>query len=264
MIPPTPPAPTGADSTCAAPRSRPAASPRSCSPSPRPPARAGSRPRPSWSAAPGSPGSSPSCSPSGTPPSRSCGSSAWPTAASAAASDDAGRGRRAVRHLPARLAAHAERARHRPAGDRARFLPLAIALAAGVHVGNRVLMHAGVRVPMAIGFAATAAGMLLLSSAGAGGSYLAGVLPGMLVAGLGLGVVLVCVSVSVMTGAKPRRDRDALRPEHHRPRDRRHDRHRRPRDDRRRLADRLGHGLLGSATPSSPSRAVRRGRTDRA
>ena len=55
---------------------------------------------------------------------------------------------------------------------------------------------------MAAGFAATAAGMLLLSGADADGSYLADVLPGMLVAGLGLGLVLVSVSVSVMTGAE--------------------------------------------------------------
>jgi hypothetical protein len=54
---------------------------------------------------------------------------------------------------------------------------------------------------MAAGFATAAGGMLLLSGAGAGGSYLGDVLPGMLVAGLGLGVVLVGVSVSVMTGA---------------------------------------------------------------
>src|SRR5215203_3379620 len=66
------------------------------------------------------------------------------------------------------------------------FLPLAIALAAGVHAGSHVMMHAGVRVPMAAGFAATAAGMLLLSGVDAHG----------------LGLVLVSVSVSVMTGAK--------------------------------------------------------------
>src|SRR4051812_44113115 len=81
------------------------------------------------------------------------------------------------------------------------FLPLAVALAAGVHVGQHVLHHAGLRLPMAAGFATAAGGMLLLSVAGAGGSYLADVLPGMLVTGLGLGVVLVSVSVSVMTGA---------------------------------------------------------------
>jgi predicted MFS family arabinose efflux permease len=81
------------------------------------------------------------------------------------------------------------------------FLPLAVALATGVHVGRHVLEHAGLRLPMAAGFATAAGGLLLLAGAGAGGSYLADVLPGMFVTGLGLGVVLVSVSVSVMTGA---------------------------------------------------------------
>ena len=82
------------------------------------------------------------------------------------------------------------------------FLPLAVALAGGVHAGSHVLNHAGVRVPMATGFAVAALGTLLLSAADGHGSYFSDVLPGMLIAGLGLGVVLVCVSVSVMTGAK--------------------------------------------------------------
>jgi EmrB/QacA subfamily drug resistance transporter len=81
------------------------------------------------------------------------------------------------------------------------FLPLAVALAAGVHVGSRVMTHAGVRAPMVAGFAAAAAGLLLLSEADIGGSYLTDLLPGMLIAGIGLGLVLVSVSVSVMTGA---------------------------------------------------------------
>ena len=81
------------------------------------------------------------------------------------------------------------------------FLPLAVALAAGVHVGSHVMTHAGVRVPMAAGFAGAAAGLLLLSAADIGGSYFTAVLPGMLIAGVGLGLVLVSVSVSVMTGA---------------------------------------------------------------
>lgn len=82
------------------------------------------------------------------------------------------------------------------------FLPLAIALAAGVHVGSHVVTHAGVRIPMASGFAIAAGGMLLLSGADAQGGYLSDVLPGMLVAGLGLGKVLVAVAVSIMTGAR--------------------------------------------------------------
>jgi EmrB/QacA subfamily drug resistance transporter len=81
------------------------------------------------------------------------------------------------------------------------FLPLAIAIAAGVHTGSHAVTHAGVRIPMAFGFAVTAAGMFLLSGVDTGGSYLADVLPEMIVAGLGLGLILVCVSVSVMTGA---------------------------------------------------------------
>jgi EmrB/QacA subfamily drug resistance transporter len=82
------------------------------------------------------------------------------------------------------------------------FLPLAVATGAGAHVGSRLVSRAGVRVPMAGGFAVTAVGMLLLTGVDTGGSYVIDVLPGMLVAGLGLGVVLVSVAVSVLTGAK--------------------------------------------------------------
>jgi EmrB/QacA subfamily drug resistance transporter len=81
------------------------------------------------------------------------------------------------------------------------FLPLATAIVVGVHVAQHVIHHAGVRVPLAAGFAVTAAGMVLLSGVDARGSYLADVLPGMLVAGVGLGLVLVPVAVAVLTGA---------------------------------------------------------------
>lgn len=83
------------------------------------------------------------------------------------------------------------------------FLPLAIAIGAGVHVGSHVVTQAGVRIPMAAGFAVVSAGAFLLAGVGAGGTYVADVLPGMLVTGVGLGVVLVCVAVSVMTGGRP-------------------------------------------------------------
>lgn len=81
------------------------------------------------------------------------------------------------------------------------FLPFAAAIGLGVHAAGHVISHGGVRVPLAGGFAVTAAGMLLLSGVSASGSYATDVLPGMLVAGLGLGVVLVSVSVSLLTGA---------------------------------------------------------------
>jgi EmrB/QacA subfamily drug resistance transporter len=82
------------------------------------------------------------------------------------------------------------------------FLPLAIATGAGAHVGSQLISRGGVRIPMAAGFAVTALGMLLLTGVDAEGSYLSDVLPGMLVSGLGLGVVLVSVAVSVLTGAR--------------------------------------------------------------
>src|SRR4051794_21420552 len=81
------------------------------------------------------------------------------------------------------------------------FLPFAVAIGAGVHIGSQVVTHAGVRIPLAAGFAIAAAGMLLLSGVGANGSYVADVLPGMLAAGIGLGIFLVPVSASVLTGA---------------------------------------------------------------
>jgi EmrB/QacA subfamily drug resistance transporter len=81
------------------------------------------------------------------------------------------------------------------------FLPFAVAIGAGVHAAGHLIAHAGVRLPLAAGFAIAAAGMLLLSGVSAHGSYAADVLPGMLVAGIGLGIILVSVSVSVLTGA---------------------------------------------------------------
>jgi EmrB/QacA subfamily drug resistance transporter len=82
------------------------------------------------------------------------------------------------------------------------FLPLAVAAGAGAHAGSHLIAKAGVRLPMAAGFTVAAGGTLLLSGVDSGGSYLADVLPGVVVAGLGLGVVLVAVGVAVLTGAR--------------------------------------------------------------
>ncbi len=81
------------------------------------------------------------------------------------------------------------------------FLPFAMAIGAGVHVAGHAIRRGGVRVPLAAGFAIAAAGMLLLSGVSTGGSYVGDVLPGMLIAGVGLGVILVSVSVAVLTTA---------------------------------------------------------------
>lgn len=81
------------------------------------------------------------------------------------------------------------------------FLPLALVTGASVHVGTRLVNQHGVRVPLAAGFATTAAGMFLLTGASSSGSYFSDLLPGMLIAGAGLGIVLVSVAISVLAGA---------------------------------------------------------------
>jgi EmrB/QacA subfamily drug resistance transporter len=81
------------------------------------------------------------------------------------------------------------------------FLPIAVAAGLGAHAGSHIVGHAGLRRSMTMAFALTAVGTLLLSGVGAGGSYVADVLPGMVVAGLGLGIALVSVALAVLTGA---------------------------------------------------------------
>jgi EmrB/QacA subfamily drug resistance transporter len=80
------------------------------------------------------------------------------------------------------------------------FVPMAIAVGAGAHVGGHVIGHGGVRVPMAVALGVTAGGLLLLAGVETSGSYLADLLPGMLVTGVGMGVALVAVSSSVLIG----------------------------------------------------------------
>ncbi|MFN8216580.1 MAG: MFS transporter [Solirubrobacterales bacterium] len=81
------------------------------------------------------------------------------------------------------------------------FLPMAVIIGLGAHLGSHLVGHAGPRITMASAFALVAVGMLLLSGVDSGGSYLGDVLPGMLVAGLGLGIALVAIALSVLTGA---------------------------------------------------------------
>jgi EmrB/QacA subfamily drug resistance transporter len=82
------------------------------------------------------------------------------------------------------------------------FIPLALAAGVGAHAGGRLVNRAGVRMPLVAAFAVTAVGMALLSTVESDGSYLRDVLPGMLIAGLGLGVALVSVSVAMLTGVR--------------------------------------------------------------
>jgi MFS family permease len=83
------------------------------------------------------------------------------------------------------------------------FIPLAVSAGIGAHVAGHAVAKHGVRGPLAAAFALAAIGMFLLSGAGQSGSYLADLLPGMLIAGLGLGVAVVTVAMSVLAGARP-------------------------------------------------------------
>jgi EmrB/QacA subfamily drug resistance transporter len=82
------------------------------------------------------------------------------------------------------------------------FIPLAVAAGVGAHAAGHVVARHGVRTPLASAFAIAAAGMALLAHVGENGTYLRNVLPGMLVAGFGLGIAVVSVSIAILTGAR--------------------------------------------------------------
>jgi EmrB/QacA subfamily drug resistance transporter len=82
------------------------------------------------------------------------------------------------------------------------FIPLAMAAGIGAHAAGHIVSHHGVRGPLTGAFAVTAGGMTLLAHVGEAGSYFRDVLPGMLVAGAGLGVAVVSVSIAILTGAR--------------------------------------------------------------
>jgi EmrB/QacA subfamily drug resistance transporter len=82
------------------------------------------------------------------------------------------------------------------------FIPLALAAGVGAHASGHIVGKHGVRGPLAGAFLVAALGMTLLAHVGENGSYVRDVLPGMLVAGLGLGVAIVSVSIAVLTGAR--------------------------------------------------------------
>jgi EmrB/QacA subfamily drug resistance transporter len=82
------------------------------------------------------------------------------------------------------------------------FIPLALAAGVGAHGAGHIVGRHGVRVPLAAAFAIATAGMILLAHVGADGTYLRDVLPGMLVAGFGLGIAVVSVSIAILTDAR--------------------------------------------------------------
>jgi EmrB/QacA subfamily drug resistance transporter len=82
------------------------------------------------------------------------------------------------------------------------FIPLALSAGIGAHAAGHLIARHGVRGPLAAAFAVAAVGMIVLSRVGESGSYVRDVLPGMLIAGTGLGVAMVSVSVAILTGTR--------------------------------------------------------------
>ncbi len=78
------------------------------------------------------------------------------------------------------------------------FLPLAAAITLGAAVASKLLPRTGPRFLIATGLLVSAAGALLLSTANAGATYVADVLPGFLVLGIGVGPMFVAISVGAM------------------------------------------------------------------
>ena len=199
---PTPGSRAGTVSTCAALCLQRRASARSSSRSRRPRAQAGPQPRRSCSASAVSPVSPPSQPSSSAPTRRSSGRSSRRSRCRRRRRPDACRNRLDLRPLPAHLALPAERARDGAALYRPRLHPARARGGIGAHAAGHIVSKHGVRAPLAGAFLVSAVGMTLLAHVGENGSYLRDVLPGMLVAGVGLGVAVVSVSIAILTGAR--------------------------------------------------------------
>jgi EmrB/QacA subfamily drug resistance transporter len=79
------------------------------------------------------------------------------------------------------------------------FLPLVVVIGIAAHIGPQLLTRIGARAVILAGLALMAGGELLLSGATANATYLADLLPGFLLVGLGVGLTFVSVSVAAMS-----------------------------------------------------------------
>lgn len=91
---------------------------------------------------------------------------------------------------------------HGPLSTGLAFIPLALAAGMGAHVAGHLLSRHGLRWAAGPALALAAGGLLLLSHVPAHGSYLRDMLPGMLMAGFGLGLSGTAMAVGVLTGAR--------------------------------------------------------------
>jgi EmrB/QacA subfamily drug resistance transporter len=83
------------------------------------------------------------------------------------------------------------------------FLPLALSITVGTHVTSRLQGRATPRTIASWGLALAGVGALVLASAPADAGYLANLLPGFVISGVGFGMVFVAVAVTAMAGIPP-------------------------------------------------------------
>jgi EmrB/QacA subfamily drug resistance transporter len=91
---------------------------------------------------------------------------------------------------------------HGPLATGLAFIPLALAAGTGAAVASHLIDRHGLRWATGPALAVAAGGLLLLSRVPTDGSYLRDMLPGMLMAGFGLGLAGTAMSVGVLTGAR--------------------------------------------------------------
>jgi EmrB/QacA subfamily drug resistance transporter len=80
------------------------------------------------------------------------------------------------------------------------FLPMTLSVFTGSSLGPRLVARLGVRLVMIGGMLLATAGLALLAGIRPGGTYLAGVLPGGILSGLGMGLALVSGTIAAMGG----------------------------------------------------------------
>jgi EmrB/QacA subfamily drug resistance transporter len=85
------------------------------------------------------------------------------------------------------------------------FLPVAVAITLGAHLGSRAIQSVGWRPVAATGFVLAAAGAALLTGLSPDSGLWTGVVPGFALFSLGIGPAFVCATTAAMTGL-PHRD----------------------------------------------------------
>ncbi|PWK86346.1 EmrB/QacA subfamily drug resistance transporter [Lentzea atacamensis] len=83
------------------------------------------------------------------------------------------------------------------------FLPVALVIGVGTHLGVRVVARFGGRPAVAVGFGLAAVGAVLLSQVPVTGNAWSAVLPGFLISGLGLGATFVTATTTAMAHVEP-------------------------------------------------------------